>query len=183
MMYSDPDPRVKVTTVMRRRRRVKRAIFLWLPAIICLLALLAVLGIYDISAPVRYRWQLTDRLKSAPNRDAMTEAVGRLGVVLDHPDGSWIAITYKDAHNFGLPSVAVALTSDGRWFDSDRHHCGLFMTYNSLRADQIMMQEIGHKVFWQEQNPRILLLHQLENEADSDRRNGILQELGFDVRK
>ena len=39
-------------------------------------------------------------------------------------NGSWIAIYYDDSHMFFTWSQAVALDSDGNWYESQVHYCG-----------------------------------------------------------
>lgn len=144
-----------------------------------LLTISAVIGVYDISAPVRYRWQLIGRLESVEGREAMTDAVGPLGVVLDHPDGTWTAITYKDAHNFGFPSVAVVRTSEGAWYISRAHHCGLFSTYRHFRQDAPILEPDEPALFFERQDERIRLLYAMEQEPIATKRTELLAQLGF----
>jgi hypothetical protein len=143
------------------------------------LTITAVIGVYDISAPVRYRWQVIDRLKSVEGREAMTEAVGQLGVVLDHPNGEWTAITYKDAHNFGFPSVAVVRTSDGAWYISRAHHCGLFRAYQHDREAASIFHPDNPAFHFEKQDERLRLLHSIEHEAVATKRAELLERLGF----
>lgn len=48
---------------------------------------------------------------------------------------NWIAIAYRDSHRGGIVSVAIARTSDGLWYESDRHFCGGLAAYRSRRED------------------------------------------------
>ncbi|GEM_PF-5454175 len=162
------------------RGRLKRSAAIGSATALCLLALLAVLGVYDITAPYRYDRQLVGRLRSIDDRQSAERAVGALGVVLDHPDGSWTAITYKDAHSFGYPSVAIARTSDGRWYKAREHHCGLFVIYSGLRADrQQLYSDAPDARYWKDRDARLVLLHQIETVPDPVRQTGLLAELGF----
>ncbi len=143
------------------------------------LSLLAIVGVYDISAPVRFRWQLIHRLRSADTAGELATSVGPLGVVLNHADGSWTAIAYKDAHNLGMPSVSLIRTSEGNWFESRSHHCGLFMMYNSCRRDRHIHADESDEVYWTKLDPRFALLHQIEVETDHTVRHELLHDLNF----
>ena len=70
------------------------------------------------SAVARVRGESIRALSGAVNSDAMENAVGHLGIVFHLADGSWIAIRYVDRHNGDFWSSAVALDSEGRWYDS-----------------------------------------------------------------
>lgn len=178
-MDFEPDPCiVPVSRATGLRRLLRRACFT-LGIVAVLLTISAVIGLYDISAPVRYRWQLIDRLKSVQDREGMTDAVGSLGVVLDHSGGAWTAITYKDLYTFGFPSVAVARMSDGSWFISRRHHCGLFSSYQHSRERAIIFEPDNPARFFDSQDERIQALHLLEQEPDAAKRAEVLAGLGF----
>lgn len=66
-------------------------------------------------------------LAGAASMQELDVAAGGLGVVLRCQDSGWIAVAYRDSHSFpGSFSCAVARCSDGRWFASGVHFCGLF---------------------------------------------------------
>lgn len=73
-------------------------------------------------------------LAACTTRSEFDDAVGDLGVVLDIADGSWIAIRYDDSHYYCYSS-ATSLDSEGYWYRSREHFCGLFSTYRQVRAD------------------------------------------------
>jgi len=68
-------------------------------------------------------------LLSAEDTNQLTQAVGRLGIVLTFPDQSWVAVRYCDSHSGGVVSSAVTRDSGGKWYESMRHFCGSFMNY------------------------------------------------------
>lgn len=119
------------------RRRAPR----WLAA----LGWLGLLGIVSVVAwgawPVakaelrarRARAEMIDAIASAASPAAMRD----VATVYVLPDGSWIAMDYRDSHHLWY-SVSVALTSDGTWYTSREHYCGAFGGYaadlHSMRA-------------------------------------------------
>lgn len=74
------------------------------------------------------------RLASAATHEERADAVGGLGVVLRLPEENWVAIAYADSHQgWGFYSCAIALCSDGAWFESSEHYCGEFAAYAGTR--------------------------------------------------
>ena len=69
-------------------------------------------------------------LKNAETQDELENAVN-LGIYQTYPNGEWIAIFYSDMHSPALGSVTVVRTSSDRWFQSDTHYCGGFVTYRN----------------------------------------------------
>jgi len=103
----------------------------WVSVIVLVLVCAIVGGPYLLST-IGYwveRRASYNLLAAAADRDALNNAVDRLGVLLELPDGEWIAIRYSDSHAWPGYSIAVALTSDGRWLESSYHYCGLFRGY------------------------------------------------------
>ena len=98
--------------------------------------------LYPLVAPPvigRFRLPRVERdaaaeLAACTTRSDFDDAVGDLGVVLDIADGSWIAIRYDDSHYYCYSS-ATAVDSDGRWYRSREHFCGLFSIHRSVRED------------------------------------------------
>ncbi len=88
-------------------------------------------------------------LAAAEDREELMDAVTRLGVVLDLPDGEWIAIRYRDSHAWYGYSIAVALTSDGCWLESWHHFCGQFAHYRNNVARLQEAQEHGDPGFFE----------------------------------
>jgi len=54
--------------------------------------------------------------------EALETAVGPRGTVLHFSNSSWIAIRYDDSH-IAPWELAVALDSDGQWYESTEHFC------------------------------------------------------------
>lgn len=65
----------------------------------------------------------------------LESAVGPLGAVFHYPDGSWLAIRYRDSHGI-LWSLATALDSERKWFESTEHFCGNFMLARNLSKEE-----------------------------------------------
>ena len=175
----DTQDEQEASQVKKNRRRVlKRLMGIGVAAGICLF-LLAITGIYDISAPYRYKWQLKNSLEQVSTLQEAERAAGSLGVALDHGDGQWTVIAYKDAHNFGHPSVAIAKMSDGSYFESHLHHCGIFRAFASRRRDYLSWGEGARQEFFTKDDERIQLLNLLEEEPDMKARVKLMDELGF----
>lgn len=113
--------------------RVTGIVVTSLIAISALLVLLAVLGVYDPTAPWRFKRSLMQELSGVTDWKQAERAAGPLGVVLGNPDGLWVVIGYRDRHDFGHPSVAIAKTSGGEWYVSREHWCGQFRIYSHER--------------------------------------------------
>lgn len=174
----EQDERNAAGVQVNRRRVLKRLMGIGFAASICLF-LLAITGIYDISAPYRYKWQLKDRLAQVDTLEKAELAAGSLGVALDHGDGQWTVIAYKDAHNFGHPSVAIAKMSDGSYFESHLHHCGIFRAFASQRRDYYSWGEGSREELFANNDERIQLLNRIEEEQDLKARVELMKELGF----
>lgn len=81
----------------------------------------------------RVRGDAVKALSAAHTQDELRAATGELSTCLHMPDGSWIAIRYRDTHHYPNWSLAVALCSDGTWYQSERHFCGSLQSYESER--------------------------------------------------
>jgi len=69
---------------------------------------------------------------AARNASEREAATGYLGISLEYPDGSWLAICYNDSHHFPRWSAALALDSQGVLYRSKEHFCGLFSIYKDV---------------------------------------------------
>ncbi len=110
------------------------------------LLLVAVLALYlFVISPLTWKASVTMEsiriLKAAQTTNELAEAVGYLGTFLTFPDGSWMAIRYRDLHSGGVFSSAVARDSGGDWFQSDYHFCGYFKAYPDRLEDQLGLEE------------------------------------------
>lgn len=72
-------------------------------------------------------------LSAASTPQQLQEAVGSRGAFFTFPDGSWLAIRYRDSHMGGVWSVAVARDSGGNWYQSRKHFCGSFEITRDLQ--------------------------------------------------
>ena len=117
----------RVRSSMRQRMGVAVLVFL----AIIVTCVVTIPWAYSHVQYATERTRSIDVLAAATTRDDLESAVTRLGLLLDLPSGEWIAIRYRDSHAYPGYSIAIALTSDGRWFESDYHYCGLFMTYRN----------------------------------------------------
>lgn len=83
--------------------------------------------------PLFARWEAQRILSAAASPEALQRAVGPLGAFFTFPDGSWVAIRYRDSHAGGLWSVAIARDSGGQWYQSREHFCGAFSSFSQVR--------------------------------------------------
>jgi len=94
-------------------------------------------------APVCHKWSFqreSERiLRNVHNLERARKVVGPLGIVFAFPDGSWIAIRYRDSHGGVGWSKAVAVDSTGQLYESDVHYCGAFVIY---RQEKQMWKQI-----------------------------------------
>jgi hypothetical protein len=95
-------------------------------------------------------WQINTRkdslrvLASAKSTDELTAAINPLGLFLTFPDGSWMAIRYKDMHSWSNRSMSIALDSGGQWFESPHHFCGMLAGYRSKYELRRLARESGN---------------------------------------
>jgi hypothetical protein len=71
----------------------------------------------------------------------LKSAVTPLGAFVTPTNGGWMAIRYRDTHGSGVRSLAIALDSDGRWFECGRHFCGAFAYAAGNFAHEIELRE------------------------------------------
>jgi hypothetical protein len=92
---------------------------------------------HAVVGPLVERYRARRALASASATE-LEHVVGPLGRVFRFPDGSWIAIRYRDSHSSPGWSLAVARDSAGKWFESREHFCGAFVILQDL--DEIARQ-------------------------------------------
>ena len=96
---------------------------------------------------IRHKWAGARALAAATNEAERQKAVGSLGFHHRFPNGDWLAIFYADNHAGFVGSVAVATTSDGKWYQSKEHFCRLFQGLQArLEREQeqlALAKEIG----------------------------------------
>ena len=122
-----------------------RRIFKIIITTVLLLALSFVLFIFVIDPftwEYRVRRESINILESAQTKSELVRAVGSLGIFLEFPDNSWMAIRYRDSHAGGIFSTAVALDSGGEWFESNKHFCGKFKIYPKMLEDQTSWEKV-----------------------------------------
>lgn len=110
------------------RRRLVRAAFGL--GIVCV----ALVAWYQLIGPAasyrETRSRSIAKLAGATSIEELDKVTSGLGVHLRLSDGSWIAIRYWDSHALtNFYSCAVALCSDGSWYESDWHFCGTLRQY------------------------------------------------------
>jgi hypothetical protein len=74
--------------------------------------------------------------------DARKELASACSLFLTFPDGSWIAIRYRDLHGSGH-STTLVRDSGGQWFESGQHFCALFDGYRSFYELYRLEREVG----------------------------------------
>lgn len=161
------------------KRRVFKHISVACVTFLVFFFVLAVLGIYDITAPYRYKKTLINELSHVNTLEAAHEASGYLGAVLEHEEGQWTVIAYKDAHNFGHPSVAIAKMSDGSMFESQEHHCGQFRYFSSRLTEYLSSGDGTLSEQFPDDDEHAQLLCKIQEERDPFLRKQLLSELGF----
>lgn len=67
--------------------------------------------------------------------------ISNLGVMLGDPDGSWIAVDYRDTHHKRILSASVARTNGGEFYVSRKHFCGSLSGYQHAK-DQVVELEV-----------------------------------------
>ncbi len=80
-------------------------------------------------------------LARAASPEELEEAVESLGLFLKYPDGSWLAIRYRDSHYYPMWSSSVARDSGGSWFTSQVHFCGRFQYYRHCKEQGEELRE------------------------------------------
>lgn len=73
------------------------------------------------------------QLMSARTARQLQDAVEELGILVECPDGSWVAICYGDSHVWPTWSLALALDSNGWLYENDTHFCGRFIAYRGMK--------------------------------------------------
>jgi len=71
-------------------------------------------------------------LSAAKTPDDLKKVVTNLGAFITPTSGGWMAIRYRDSHTLGPVSKAVALDSEGHWFESEKHFCSEFRSTHDL---------------------------------------------------
>lgn len=61
---------------------------------------------------------------SAVTRPEMLAAKVERGRLFTFPDGSWLALRYRDTHAYHFGSSGVSYDSDGKWLAGNHHFCG-----------------------------------------------------------
>jgi hypothetical protein len=112
-------------------------------------------------------------LRRAASWEQLQEAVGCLGLVLRLPNGSWIAIRYRDSHATKFWSSAVALDSEGKWFVSRYHYCGNLAGYRWYKENRGATPK-GPEL------PLHTSLRAIEGAATLDEARHLLTGLGFE---
>lgn len=154
-------------------------------------ALLLIAGLF-IVAPAVYsgvrgseaRRESVRVLSAAADPAMLEEAVGRLGVVLTIGEGpEWIAIRYRDSHSWPGYSSAVARCSDGMWFRSSVHYCGLFSHYRSMRTElqEVMEEDEETRSFYATRFEELAAspIGMIERAATFEEAKGLLRGMGF----
>jgi len=138
-----------------------------------------------VVAPFLWRWRVEAEsvrlLAAATSTNELSESVGDLGIFLQFPDASWVAIRYRDMHIVGDYSLAVARDSGGGWHVSRKHHCGRFALYRQMAAKhREAFAELGcdgvHVPFRCETIPEV---HALARSSDLEQARRHLIAMGF----
>ncbi len=97
------------------------------------LALVAILSapVGSVIGPLLDRFKAHRILSRSHTREELQGAVGKLGGFFPLSDGSWVAVRYTDSHSWPGYSCAVALDSEGQWFNNNHHFCGRFRSFQT----------------------------------------------------
>src|SRR4051812_43996917 len=93
------------------KRKLKYAAAVLLSFVLLLFAYVTWLHLFI--DPFFARREAQRLLSAASTPQQLQEAVGSLGASYTFPDGSWLAIRYRDSHARGIWSVAIARDSGG----------------------------------------------------------------------
>ena len=160
-------------------------------ALLLFVIMVLVLGINFVQLYPMYRFRFAipaaskQILSEASSTEELEEAVGKLGIVIELGDGSWIAIRYIDSHSGGIFSNAIALDSDGRWYESSYHFCGRFYAYKlTKKSNQDLVTKlkavgddsVSFDSMMREHDETIFEIENASNLEDAQQR---LLELGF----
>ena len=89
-----------------------------------------------------HRREAVELLSAAKTPEDLKDAVGNLGAFIAFTNRSWIAIRYHDLHDMPLVlSLAVARDSDGRWFECERHFCGILKHASQYWVGEMEMRK------------------------------------------
>lgn len=81
---------------------------------------------------------------SAVTRPEMLATKVERGRLFTFPDGSWLALRYRDTHAFHFGSSGVSRDSDGRWLMGNHHFCAVLLDGNFRR-------QVDHQRRWREE--------------------------------
>ena len=152
-----------------------------------LIGLFAILGIQNAVASFARKAreaalekEMFRRFSNTSEMADILSLTGDLGVVLNLKDGKWIAIFYGDSHAPSIWSYALAKDSEGNWFVSRKHFCGLLSAYrNSFKRnnwDTLDSPEELKRI----STPEHRWMVQIEKSENLAQAYPFLMELGFE---
>ena len=173
--------------------------WIWIPlGLIIILILIPVItsiiaDMKDNRLASQWQDELSAKLAGATTYLAASETISNLGVMLGDPDGSWIAVDYRDTHHKRIFSASVARTSSGEFFVSREHFCGSLSGYQKTKDRiaelEILIQESTSPediqlyqdlLGWEEESMNSRpLIQALDSESDPAKQRELLIELGF----
>lgn len=89
---------------------------------LCLVVVLLAWG--KTFGPAVVRWNAMRELSNASTEADLKEIAKPYGIYFTYPDGSWVAISYRDSHSGDVWAMGVAHDSGGNWYESREHFCG-----------------------------------------------------------
>ncbi len=130
---------------------------------------------YSLQAAAIQRSQEFEResfaiLNATKTQEDIQAAVGDLGYVFHLSNGKWVAIRYRDSHEWPIASSAVALDSSGNWWVSREHFCGRFRAFGRKHQAAGDLKELI---------ATFPLLTQLAQAPSLDTAHAALTRLGF----
>gem|GEM_PF-2188704 len=99
--------------------------------------------VYPVIWEYNTRRETLHVLASANSEEDFKQSLRYGGVFLTFPDGSWMAIRYRDIHVGWGGSLSIVRDSGGLWYESHHHFCGNFVGFISDYNFQRDLRELG----------------------------------------
>jgi hypothetical protein len=130
---------VSLWCVRRSRRFVRVFAIVQFMAASLVVGFFALFWIYDPYVwPREVRTESKALLLAARTSEDLKQAIGPYGAFVAAGDGSWIAIRYRDTHAGHILSLALALDSEGHWYESRRHFCGSLANWKRWGEERLL---------------------------------------------
>jgi len=102
--------------------------------------------VYSVAWEYVTRSYLHSILESSNSADDIKKAIRPDGLFLTFPDGSWIAIVYRDNHAGSVRSISFARDSSGQWYEGHHHFCGGIGGISKEYELEMGLREMGEDI-------------------------------------